>query len=317
MDNERDVPPAAEWMAHGETLTTRRGHRIAYRRRGAGPSVILLHGFPTWSFDYAAVAADLAVDHDVITFDFLGYGASDKPARYDYSVAEGADTVEDLLAHLGVTTAHVVAHDFGGIVGQELVDRQLAGALPFTIGALTLLNTGIIYSAYRPTRLQRLAARPVVGAVIARLISAAMLRRGLAGVWGTTKLTDAQFRELWQGISRDNGHRLAHRQLRYNAERDRHHERWAAALAAWPGPLHLVWGLDDPVSGRHVLDRATELLPRARVTRLRGVGHFPQVEAPGAVATAVRASARPGAADAERVHVVDADATCRGRRGRG
>lgn len=291
MSAEQDVPRAAQWMAQCDALTTRRGHRIAFRRRGAGTSVILLHGFPTWSYDYAAVAADLSTDHDVITFDFLGYGASDKPAGYDYTVAEGADTVEDLLAHLGVTTAHVVAHDFGGIVGQELVDRQLTGALPFTIGGLTLLNTGIVYSAYRPTRLQRLLARPVLGAVIARLINATMLRRGLDGVWGATKLTDDEFGELWQGIARDNGHRLAHRQVHYNAERDRHHERWAAALAAWPGPTGLVWGLDDPVSGRHVLDRATQKLPRARVTGLAGVGHFPQVEKPAAVAAAVRASA--------------------------
>jgi pimeloyl-ACP methyl ester carboxylesterase len=272
-------PRAAEWIAQNETLTTRRGHHIAYRRRGTGPTVVALHGFPTWSYDYAAVAADLAADHDIITLDFLGYGASDKPAGYRYSVAEGADTVEDLLAHLGVGTAHLLVHDFGGIVGR----------LPFAITGLTLLNTGIVYRAYRPTRLQRLLATPVLGALIARGISAASLRRGLDGVWGATKLTDAEFDELWQGISRCDGHRLAHHQIRYNAERDRHHERWAAALAAWPGPLQLVWGLDDPVSGRHILDPATEMLPRARVTALEGVGHFPQAEAPAAVTAAVRA----------------------------
>ena len=53
-------------------------------------------------------------------------------------------------------------------------------------------------------------------------------------------------------------------------------------------PLHLIWGLDDPVSGRHVLEQATRILPRAVVTELDGVGHFPQAEAPEAVATAIR-----------------------------
>jgi pimeloyl-ACP methyl ester carboxylesterase len=61
----------------------------------------MLHGFPTWSYDYAAVAHDLERDHDVVTLDFLGYGASDKPKPYDYSVAESADIVEELVAHLG------------------------------------------------------------------------------------------------------------------------------------------------------------------------------------------------------------------------
>jgi len=79
--------------------SARRGHRIAFRRRGTGPTALLLHGFPTWSCDYAEVATDLAADHNVITMDFLGYGASDKPDSYQYSVAESADTVEDLVVH--------------------------------------------------------------------------------------------------------------------------------------------------------------------------------------------------------------------------
>jgi pimeloyl-ACP methyl ester carboxylesterase len=107
-------------------------------------------------------------------------------------------------------------------------------------------------------------------------------------VWGTSKLSDEEFDELWHGISRDNGHKLAHLLIRYNTERAQHHRRWEAALAAWEGPLHLIWGLDDPVSGRHVLEQATRMLPRAVVTELDGVGHFPQAEAPEAVATAIR-----------------------------
>lgn len=75
---------------------------------------------------------------------------------------------------------------------------------------------------------------------------------------------------------------------RYNAERAAHHRRWGKALADWGGPLHLVWGLDDPVSGRHVLEAASKVLPHATVTELPGVGHYPQSEAPQAVAAAVR-----------------------------
>ncbi|HUH71076.1 MAG TPA: alpha/beta fold hydrolase [Mycobacterium sp.] len=86
-----DTIRAQEWIDQCETLISRRGHRIAFRRRGQGPAVLMLHGFPTWSYDYAEVAIDLARDHDVITLDFLGYGASDKPNPYKYSVAESAD----------------------------------------------------------------------------------------------------------------------------------------------------------------------------------------------------------------------------------
>jgi pimeloyl-ACP methyl ester carboxylesterase len=284
------VPRAEEWIAQCETLVSRRGHRLAFRRRGVGQTVVLLHGFPTWSYDYASVATELAHDHDVITLDFLGYGASDKPNPYEYSVDESADSVEDLMALLELSSLHLVVHDYGGIVGQELVDRQLKDRLPFNISGLTIMNCGIVYSAYRPTRLQKLLITPIIGKLIAGRITPGMVRSGLAGLAGTSKLNDEEFNDLWHGISLNNGQKLAHLHIRYNAERERHHVRWEAALVAWEGPLYLIWGLDDPVSGRHVLELATQKLPRAVVTKLDGVGHFPQVEAPEEVAKAIRAS---------------------------
>ena len=281
------VPRAAEWIAENDTLVSRRGHRIAFRRRGAGPTLLLLHGFPTWSYDYAEVASDLARDHDVITLDFLGYGASDKPNPYEYSVAESADIVEDLTAHLGVKSTRLVIHDYGGIVGQELVDRANKGQLGFAIDSIVMLNCGIVYSAYRPTRAQKLLIMPVVGKLLASRVSAARIRSLLDEVRGS-KLTQTEFDDLWLGMSRENGEKLWHLLIKYNAERAIHHRRWETALANWDGPLYLVWGPDDPVSGRHVLEQAVKVLPHATVTELAGVGHYPQSEAPQAVAAAVR-----------------------------
>jgi pimeloyl-ACP methyl ester carboxylesterase len=281
------VPRAQEWIDQCETLISRRGHRIAFRRRGQGPTVLMLHGFPTWSYDYAEVANDLATDHDVITLDFLGYGASDKPNPYEYSVAESADVVEDLAAHLHLDSVRLVIHDYGVIVGQELIGRAQAGRLGFTIDSLVLLNSGIVYSAYRPTRMQKLLILPVIGRFLAGRITPTRFRSALDGVRGS-RITDTEFDDLWYGVSRQGGHKLAHLHIRYNAERAAHHSRWEKALADWDGPLHLVWGLDDPVSGRHVLERAITVLPHAEVTELPGVGHFPQSEAPQAVAAAVR-----------------------------
>jgi pimeloyl-ACP methyl ester carboxylesterase len=281
------VPRAPEWIDQCETLVSRRGHRIAFRRRGRGPTVLMLHGFPTWSYDYAEVANDLAADHDVITLDFLGYGASDKPNPYEYSVAESADVVEDLAAYLNLDSVRLVIHDYGGIVGQELIGRAQAGRLGFTIDSVVLLNCGIVYSAYRPTRMQKLLILPVIGRLLAGRITRGRFRSALDGARGS-RLTDAEFDDLWHGVSRQGGHKIAHLLIRYNAERAIHHGRWEKALADWEGPLHLVWGLEDPVSGRHVLEKATVVLPNAEVTELHGVGHFPPSEAPQAVAAAVR-----------------------------
>ncbi|CAG9946185.1 unnamed protein product [Clonostachys rosea f. rosea IK726] len=279
---------AGNWVAECETLVSRRDHRLAYRRRGDGPPVLLLHGFPTWSYDYASVAADLARDHEVITLDFLGYGASDKPNPYQYSVAESADSVEDLLDHLSRPSVYLVVHDYGGIVGQELIDRHQKDKLPFGISGITVLNCGIVYSAYRPTLLQRVLNMPVVGKFVAGRVTAAHARARLNGIMGREKLNDEEFANLWHGMSLKDGHTLAHLLIGYNNERGVHHKRWEAALSGWNGPLQLIWGLDDPVSGKHVLEEAKKGLLDASIVELEGVGHYPQVEAPEKVAGAIR-----------------------------
>jgi pimeloyl-ACP methyl ester carboxylesterase len=150
-----------------------------------------------------------------------------------------------------------------------------------------MLNCGIVYSAYRPTRAQKLLIMPVVGKLLASRVSAARIRSLLDEVRGS-KLTQTEFDDLWLGMSRENGEKLWHLLIKYNAERAIHHRRWETALANWDGPLYLVWGPDDPVSGRHVLEQAVKVLPHATVTELAGVGHYPQSEAPQAVAAAVR-----------------------------
>ena len=288
MTSADDMPSARDWIDQSQHLATSRGHRVSYRRTGKGPTVVMLHGFPTWSYDYVAVAADLQRDHDVITLDFLGYGSSDKPRRYHYSVAENADTVEELCAHLGLTELDLVIHDYGSIVGQELLDRERSGVLSFAIRTLTVFNGGISYAAYRPTTLQKLLKLPVLGGLIAGRISADRVRVALDAVRGEAKLTDAEFAEIWVGMSHDDGHKLANLLIRYNDERAEHHARWESAMSDYGGPLHLIWGLDDPVSGKHVLDTARIKLPTAKVTELAGVGHFPMAEAPDRVIAALR-----------------------------
>ncbi|MCS3779024.1 alpha/beta fold hydrolase [Tsukamurella ocularis] len=286
-DEDGAVESAIEWIDASSHLDVGEGLRIAYRRRGEGPAIVLLHGFPTWSYDYAIVADDLSRDHTVITLDFLGYGASDKPRNHQYSVASSADAVAAVLATEQITAAWLVVHDYGSIVAQEILDRRRRAVLPYSITGVDVLNSGIVYAAYRPTQTQRALSAPIVGALLARLVSRRTLKHAVDGV-RAHPTSEAEFDELWVGIARFQGHRITDRLLGYNAERAVHHTRWETALKAWEGPLHLIWGLEDPVSGAHVLAAAQEQLPQAKITRLEGVGHFPQSEAPAAVLAALR-----------------------------
>ncbi len=72
-------------------------------------------------------------------------------------------------------------------------------------------------------------------------------------------------------------------------ERERLVDRWHGAIRDWPGELSFAWGLEDPVATTNVLDGLRALRPQAPVTELPGLGHYPQLEDPAAVAVAVEA----------------------------
>jgi pimeloyl-ACP methyl ester carboxylesterase len=282
------------WLHIGRRESFASGVSLQVVDVGSGPDMLLLHGFPTWSYDWAEAAAVLAGDARIIAPDFLGYGLSDKPRR-SYSIDEQADLVLALLSSRGICRVALVAHDFGVIVAQELLRRSQAGEVDVAFSSVSLLNAGIVFSEYRPTRAQTLLSTPVLGRIAAQRVTRNSLQQGLARVFGTRRpLDDAAFDEMWAGISHADGHRLADRLLHYNAERKRRHGVWEAALAAVDVPFALVWGLADPVSGAHVLTAARRAYPRARITELTHVGHFPQLEAPADVADAIRETARVG-----------------------
>jgi len=115
-----------KWFSYG-------GHAIFSRMAGQGDPVVLLHGFPTASWDWSRLWPMLQQHHSLFTLDMLGFGFSDKPALYDYSIEDQADMFEGWIAGLGLKTVSLFAHDYGGSVAQELLARDQEGLLPFSI----------------------------------------------------------------------------------------------------------------------------------------------------------------------------------------
>jgi len=229
------------------------------------------------------VAGPLAERCTVVTPDFLGFGFSAKPARHEYRIAEQADLCLEVLAALGCDEAAVVAHDYGDTVAQELLARELDGRLPLRLRAVVLLNGGLFPETHRPRLVQRLLRTPL-GPWIARGITRRRFDASLRAIFGrATPPTRAELDGFWALLLREDGPRAMPRLLRYIDERRRWRARWVGALVRTSVPLSLVAGLDDPVSGRHMVARFRELVPGAMVTELPGIGHYPQLEAPARV----------------------------------
>ena len=297
----RATPAVAEdlkhWWAGGERLQLEvpGANGVGYntwgiftRVLGAGDWMTLVHGFPTSSWDWAPVAGELARDHRLLAVDLLGFGDSDKPAR-DWSAFEQADIIEALWRHFGVKQTRVVAHDVGLTVALELLARQEAGTLPTEIVDLVLLNGGVYAGFHRPRRIQVLLQKPVIGALIAQLITEKAFSKALAEVFGAAhQPTPEDLHQHWEAVARHDGARNSHRLIKYIPERRANAARWETALEQTKLPVRFVWGMADPVSGAHMADVIRERRPGADIVALEGVGHYPHLEVPADVIRALQ-----------------------------
>jgi pimeloyl-ACP methyl ester carboxylesterase len=270
---------------------------IFARVLGDGPWLTMIHGFPTSSWDWVPMLPRLAASNRVLVFDLLGFGDSDKPAGHDWSAFEQADMVEALWKHFGAADTRVVAHDVGLTVALELLARQEAGKLSARMVDMTLLNGGVYAGFHRPRPIQVWLQRPVVGALMARVLNEARFGPALAEVFGPTHQPGSQeLHQHWLSVARRDGSRNYHRLIKYIPERRANAPRWESALEQTSIPVRFVWGMADPVSGAHMAKVIRERRPGADVVELTDVGHYPQLEVPGPVADAILAGGGSGPA---------------------
>jgi pimeloyl-ACP methyl ester carboxylesterase len=273
----------ADWRGQGRDFDFR-GHAIRYWTAGAATAepLLLIHGFPTASWDWHYLWTPLSQDYRLIACDMLGFGDSAKPRGHAYSLLEQADLQQALLDHLGVNEpVHVLAHDYGDSVAQELLARHHEGRI--ALASCVFLNGGLFPETHHPVLAQRLLLSPL-GGLIGRLFSRKTLAANFAKVFGPqTQPSSAELDDFWRLIAQNDGPGVMHRLIRYIPERRAQRERWLAAMQQGGVPLRLIDGAVDPISGAHMLARYRELIPQADTVLLDGIGHYPQTEAPGLV----------------------------------
>lgn len=279
------------WQAAGQYFDYL-GFRIFYRMEGSGPPLLLIHGYPFNTYDWQPIWPALTQRFTVIAPDMIGMGFSDKPVAYEYSVIDHADMHEALMAHLGIGNAHILAHDLGDSVGQELLARsefnqQVYGAL--RIDSITWLNGGMFNETYTPRLAQRLMSRTPLGDIISHVqdspLSRRLLERTLQEMFGpNTKPTPHMMDVFRQILEYNDGRRVMHKVGRFLNDRYIHRNRWVRAMRQTEVSMRLIDGPVDPNSGAHMARRYAEVIPEADVVMLADdIGHWPQLEAPEAV----------------------------------
>jgi len=293
-DPVRSTSPAvAAWEARGEYRrcagVTAFTVDVACTGPEAAEPLLVLHGFPTCSFDFHRVVDDWAHDRRVLLVDLVGFGLSDKPdARY--SVERYADVAQAFVEASGVDSLALLSHDLGDTVGGELLARNLEDRWPVEVTRRVLTNGSIyIEMAHLSAGQQLLLSLPDERLPEAPGINATAMAASLAATFSPASPVDHdELAAAWELIARHDGHLLLARTIRYIEDRRRNEARYTGAIETHPAPLAVVWGTDDPIAVAEMARRLCATRPGTPLTWLENVGHYPMLEAPERFAAAVR-----------------------------
>jgi pimeloyl-ACP methyl ester carboxylesterase len=270
------------------------GRRIfVHAAEGSEPLLLLLHGFPSSSYDFRELVPRLG-GHAHLTLDFLGFGLSEKPRGGDYGLRAQADLVEEVhRRRFPGRDVFVVAHDMGTSVATELLARDIEGSGSLGIRGVVLFNGSIVVERASLTPAQKML-RSRFGPIAARLTNRLFFRQQFGGLFSPDHpLSDEEAEDQWELIRHNGGRAIGHETIAYIGERIRLAERWHGAVRDWRGDLRFVWGMLDPVATPAVLDALRDLRPLAPVVELPDLGHYPQIEDPARIADAVLAALEP------------------------
>lgn len=275
-----------QWQTQGQ-IARLAGHDIFYHDNGVKHSdaIVLLHGFPSSSYDWHLVLPLLGEEKRIICLDFLGFGLSDKPKNHSYSLMEQADIVELLLKKLGVKRAKIIAHDMGTSVTCELLARRERQLLGFNIQSVLLMNGSVYIDLAQLTPSQKLLRSPlaeVFAKISLKPIFMLQLKKILA-----QPVNKAELNAMWSLLNYKDGKARLAQTIAYIDERYRFAHRWLPPLTRLDIPVLVLWGKLDPVAIDAIAEKLAREIPTAKLQWLYHAGHYPQLEDPAAVAEAI------------------------------
>ncbi len=250
-------------------------------RREEHEPLVVLHGFPTSSFDFHLVAEKLAANRRVCLLDMIGYGLSAKP-DLSYTIDLQAEVVQSFVTELGLSTLSLLTHDMGDTVGGELLARNQEGRWPVEIARRVVTNGSIyIEMAHLSDGQNFLLALPDERLSDKVAADRATLTSGLAATFSRHSAVDeTELAAAWELISHRGGHLLLPRTIRYIEERRRYQDRYTGAIESHPSPLGVLWGTDDPIAVADMATRLHRTRPDSQLVWLHDVGHYLMLEAP-------------------------------------
>ncbi len=261
------------------------------------PAILLLHGFPTSSFDYLGLTRELKNDFRVCTFDFPGYGFSDKPTGgYRYTLNDDAELTRYFLKNVAKFNEFVLySHDRGDSVALNFL--QLASpADPFKVTQLFLTDGNMYLPLANLTDFQKRALNPATSAAAVKTMTPQLFAAGMGMTTYTPalKADDPDVKALAAIFGYQDGVEVVPETIKYLNERAQFEVSFLETLAHTSFPVTIIWGVHDMVSpvrvAEFVWSKYVQTRPVSGAFWIAPCGnHYLQHDQPSAVAQIIRA----------------------------
>lgn len=244
-------------------------------------TMVVLHGYPTSSYDYYKVLPELSKHYRVIIHDHLGFGFSDKPLDYSYSLLDQADLALQLWQQLGVKKVHLLAHDYGTSVATEIIARNNNHELTIEIEKLTLCNGSMHIELSQLRTIQKLLKNKWLGKYVAKLTTYAIFSKNLRNVYfDKTRVSNNELKDMWMQLDYNEGRKVIHKLSQYINERYTYWDRWIGALKETNLQTNIVWAKNDPVAVPAIARLIATEISNNKLFWIENTGHFPMLENP-------------------------------------
>lgn len=270
-----------DWKNKGKFITVFNKNVFVIDEGNSDETLVILHGYPTSSFDYYKVLPELSKKYRVIIHDHLGFGFSDKPLDYSYSLIEQADVALQLWKQLGLQNVTLLAHDYGTSVCTEILARHNTKQTNLQIKKLILCNGSMHIELSKLRTIQKLLKNKITGKWVAKLTKFSIYKKNLQNVYfDKSQVTEDELKEMWFQLEHNNGRKVIHQLSNYINERYFFWHRWIGALKETQIPTNIVWAKNDPVAVAEIANLLTKEIPNNNLYWIENCGHFPMLENP-------------------------------------
>lgn len=250
------------------------GHRMHYIDEGNGPTLLMVHGNPTWSFAWRNFVKDLSQDYRVLAIDHLGCGFSDKPQAAEYRLAQHIQNLTDFVTQLDLNEITLFAHDWGGAIGMGAASR-----LPDRFERFVLFNTAAFRSLEIPWRIA-VCRTPVLGSVMLRGLNA-FSRAALTMAVSKPERMTKSIRQGYLAPYDSWAHRIAVDRFVKDIPLNKSHPSYQTLTDVEAGleqfqerPMFLVWGEQDFCFTTNFLKEWQQRFPNAKTLSFPDAGHY-------------------------------------------